>query len=176
MNPCRTLCFSTLLCHPASLTVRDVDEHRGRPQGSLWFNLASETIRPHLLNVSLQTPARSCGRPLRCCHSLPSAVFCQSSNRSPTVVQISYGGGAKPTLDSASASTPVVGSPATVACEHQASMHRHIGSAISEALDNLRPLQDPPRSLPMQATAASLRASAHRGPVLARMSCGPRSL
>jgi len=56
---------------------------------------------------------------------------------------MSYGG-AQPKLDSACASASKAGSPSTVASEHQASMHRHIGSAINEALDSLGPLQDRP--------------------------------
>ena len=55
-------------------------------------------------------------------------------------------------------------SPSVVAAEHQAGMHRHIGSAISEALNMLRPLHDPHRAAPAApvATAASVRASACR--------------
>ena len=50
-------------------------------------------------------------------------------------------------------------SPGAIASDHQAGLHGHIGSAISQALDRLRPLHEPPRVSTPNITAASLRAS-----------------
>jgi hypothetical protein len=76
-------------------------------------------------------------------------------------VQVSYDGTAPADIACALGASPATSS-GIIAADHQAGMHRHIGSAISEALDRLRPLQEPHRVSTPTITAASNRASGGR--------------